>query len=183
MLSEFQQRKLRHLFTVYDVHTNGFLERDDYELLAHAAATERSHPPGSTEHERITRAFLTQFERMKAIADFSRDGRVAPDEWLDFFEIVLADENAFEAVVGETVNLLFDMFDLDHDDVLDPEEVASLRRAFGVRTESGDDFFATLDTNGDGKLSAAEVRAAVEQFFRSEDPSEPGNLFFGPLPE
>jgi Ca2+-binding EF-hand superfamily protein len=183
VLSELQKKKLRHLFEVYDVHANGVLERDDYELLAHAAATERGFRPSSPEHERITRAFLTQFERMKAIADVSRDGRISPAEWLEFFDIVLHDEEAFGSVVGATVDILFELFDLDRDDVLDRAELASLRRAFGVMGSDNDALFAALDQNGDDKLSAAEVRDAIERFFRRDDPDDPANLFFGPLPD
>ena len=181
-LSPYVTAKLRHLFALYDQDHNGVLERDDYELLAHAVATGRGHAPGSDAHEAITRRYLTQFERYKAVADFSRDGRIAIDEWIDFFEIVIADGDAFTHVVSSTVDLMFEMFDVDESTTLEPSEVLALRRAFGVREDEGfSATFAALDTNGDGALSGAEVRAAIEVFFRSDEPSEPGNHFFGPL--
>ena len=181
MLTELQRRKLRHLFDVYDVRKNGYLERDDFEALADTAARARGHEPGSPEHEQITRDFYTRFHRMKAVADFSRDGRVAPDEWVDFFEMVLADERAFDAVVGSTVELVFGLFDLDDDHVLDAAELGRLRRAFGIPAGDDDEVLVQLDTDRDGTLSVAEVRAAIGDFFRSDDPDAPANRFFGPL--
>lgn len=178
MLTALQRRKIRHLFDVYDVRRDGFLERDDYEALADAAAIARGHRRGTDEHEAVTRAFYTRFHRLKAIADFSRG--VAPDEWVDFFEIVLADDRAFDQVVGATVDFVFELFDLNEDDVLDAEKLARLRRAFGIRADDGDALFARLDTDRDGVLSAAEVRAAIGDFLRSDDPAAPANGFFGP---
>lgn len=180
-LTDFQRRKLRHLFDIYDVERNGFLERADYELRAHTVATLWGHEPGSREHEEITRHYLTHFERIKAVADFSRDGRIEVDEWLDFFEIVLSDDVAFEAVVGATAKLVFDGFDFDGNGVIDRDELASLRRAFGLDDSHTDLIFAALDLNGDGVLSVDEVHQAIGEFFRSNDPDAPGNHFFGPL--
>ncbi|MBZ0118942.1 MAG: hypothetical protein K8H88_18235 [Sandaracinaceae bacterium] len=180
MLSDFAKKKARHLFDTYDARHTGVLEREDYELIAHRVALEQARAPGSRDHERITHAFQTAFERMKAVADYSRDGRISPDEWEDLMEIVLSDQEAFEAIVGSTVDLLFEMFDLDHSSTLDERELARLRRVFGVPDDGGV-LFRALDENGDGVLSTIEVRHAIEQFFRSEDPSQPGNLFFGPL--
>ncbi len=180
-MTELQRAKLMHLFRVYDASSNGYLERGDYEMVAHAVATELGHALESAEHEVVTRAFLTQFARVAAVADFSRDGRVAPDEWIDFFELVLADAQAFDSVVGATLDMIFGMFDLDENAVLDRAELARLRRA--LRVDAGDSaaVFDALDLDGDGTLSVDEVRAAIEQFFRSDDPGAPGNGFFGPL--
>ena len=181
MLTDLQRRKIRHLFDVYDARGNGYLDRDDYEALAHAAAAARGHAPGSDAHEAITHAFYTRFRRLEAIADFSRDGRVSVDEWVDFFEIVLEDAAAFEQVVGATVGFVFELFDLNDDAMLDARELARLRRAFGIPADDGDALFARLDTNGDGRLSAREAREAIATFFRSDDPDTPANEFFGPL--
>ena len=181
-LTELQERKIRHLFDVYDRRHNGYLERQDWELLAHSVAEARGLETESPEHEAITRAFLTQFERYKAVADFSRDGRIAPDEWVDFFEIVLGEDRAFEAVVGGTVAMIFRCFDLDEDAMIDREELHRLRATLGVHGEGDDDgLFDALDENGDGLLCATEVRHAVEDFFRSDDPDAVGNAFFGAL--
>lgn len=180
-LTGLQRAKLLHLFEVYDASGNGCLERDDYELVAHAVATERGYAIGSAEHEAITRTFLTQFARIAAIADFSRDGRIEPDEWLDFFEIVLGDERAFDSVVGATLDMIFEMFDLDDDAILDRGELARLRRALRLEAGDSDAIFDALDRDGDGTLCAAEIRAAIEQFFESDEPEAPGNGFFGPL--
>lgn len=180
-LGALQKKKLLHLFDLYDRERDGFLVRTDYELVAHAIATELGHAPDTAEHEEITRAFYTQFARMREIADFSRDGRIAPDEWLDFFEIVLEDPRAFDAVVTSTLDLVFSIFDLDDNTVLDRAELARLRRGFGLPVEGTDDVFDALDLDGDGTLSAAEVRLAIEQFLKSEDERAPGNAFFGPL--
>ena len=177
-LTETQDLKVRHLFTVYDTRNDGVLRREDYELLGHRVATERGFEPGSDEHERLTRYFLTTWERTKAIADFSRDGQIALDEWVDFYEIVICDPRAFEAVVGSLVDMMFDLFDFDENASLDREELASFRRAFGVE-EADDGFFDELDIDGSGALSTAELRTAIADFFCSEDPAAPGNHFFG----
>lgn len=181
-LSELQDKKVRHLFTVYDRRGNGFLEREDYEMLAHAVATEGGLDIDSDGHEEVRRVFLTLFESTKAIADFSRDGKIALDEWVDFFEIVVNDETAFESVVGGMVDLIFDLFDFDESTTLDRDELAAVRRAFGIPADDSGAFFDRLDLDSNGTLDVTELLAAIEDFFRSDDRDAPGNLFFGPVP-
>ena len=181
-LSALQEKKVRHLFTVYDRQANGYLERDDYEMLAHAVATERGFDLDSDEHEQVRRYFLTLFEKTKAIADFSRDGRIEADEWVDFFEIVVNDPVAFDAVVGSTLDMIFDLFDFDESTTIDRAELASVRRAFGIVGDDEGALFELLDLDGNGTLEVSEVRTALEDFFRSDDRDAPANLFFGPVP-
>lgn len=177
-LTPYQEQKVRHLFALYDVRRDGVLERDDYALLADRVARERGYAPGTGAHERVTQQMLTRFERTKAIADFSRDGRIALDEWVDFFEIVINDEAAFEATVTRFIDLMFELFDFDESSELDRDELASFRRAFGVERVD-DDLFERLDADASGTLCASELRAAIGDFFRSEDPGCPGSRFFG----
>jgi juvenile hormone diol kinase len=181
VLTDLQKKKLGRLFAIYDVRDNGRLEREDYEHLAHRIAELRGHALPSPAHERITRALITEFERIKAIADTKpRDGAIDRQEWLEFYAMVLADDTAFEAVVGSFVASLFDMFDVDDNALLDADELPRMREALGIPDDGGA-LVRAIDRDGDGRLSQAEVRAAIEAFFRSDDPDEPANLFFGPL--
>jgi len=177
-LSPFQAEKVRRLFSIYDVRDNGVLERDDYALLADRIARERGHAPGTAGHERVTQELFTRFERTKAVADFSRDGKIALDEWVDFFEIVINDDAAFEATVTRFIDMMFELFDFDDSSELDRDELASFRRAFGVEAVD-DDLFERLDADGSGTLCASELREAIGAFFRSDDPDAPGSRFFG----
>lgn len=179
-LTELQRRKARQLFAVYDRNANGVLDRDDYERLGHRVAKEAGHSVDSPEHEQVTRFLLTKFERSKAVADFSRDGVIQPGEWEDFFEIVVGDERALSAMVDETLDIVFRCCDLDGNAVIDLEELEKLRRAFGLPTEDTEEVLAALDANGDGVLSVPEVRAAIEDYFQSDDEDAAGNRFFAP---
>ena len=52
-----------------------------------------------------------------------------------------------------------------------------------IDPETGDGFHGIIgfDGNGDGAVSRAELTEMAHQFYRSDDPGDPGNHLYGPL--
>lgn len=73
----------------------------------------------------------------------------------------------------------FDMMDADHDGVVTKEELtAQLAARMGEAppAERVDALFKTMDTDGDGKATAAEVAAGAETHFTAMDTNHDGTL-------
>ncbi|QJU56469.1 EF-hand domain-containing protein [Sphingomonas sp. AP4-R1] len=73
----------------------------------------------------------------------------------------------------------FDMMDADHDGVVTKEELtAQLTARMGEAppAERVDALFKTMDTDGDGKATAAEVAASAESRFAAMDTNHDGTL-------
>jgi Ca2+-binding EF-hand superfamily protein len=70
---------------------------------------------------------------------------------------------------------------LDKDGSISVEEYKTMYKIHGIGNESlAAKIFAKLDFDGDGKISKNDAMNLVADFYLSDNPQAPGNLFFGP---
>ncbi|MCP5972796.1 hypothetical protein NL361_28560, partial [Klebsiella pneumoniae] len=60
-------------------------------------------------------------------------------------------------------------------------EYVRMYDALGVPPTHSEAAFRLLDRDNDGRLSHAEFRTAITEFYLSTDPKAPGNQLLGPL--
>lgn len=179
MLSTFRRRKLSHLFHVYDVDGNGFVEVDDFERVIHVLAASRGWAVDGPAYARLRRAYMSQWQMIGVAAEPGEGGRVRPDAWLALWSgIVVA---SFDERLRTLTDLLFDCMDADGNHLISLDESRAWFAAHGAPAEA-DHVFPACDLNGDGQISREEWEQLVEAFFFSDDPEARGNSIFGRLP-
>ncbi len=68
---------------------------------------------------------------------------------------------------------------MDGDGYIEPAEYAAMLTAVGIAAETALAGFTRLDTDHDGKVSAAELIAGVARLFLSQDPADHGTAMLG----
>lgn len=76
--------------------------------------------------------------------------------------------------------MFFDIQDVDKDGTISLEEYGVMYKIHGIGDDSlVAEIFAKLDFDGDGKIMKNDYLNLVADFYLSNNPQAPGNLFFG----
>lgn len=183
MLSEFQTQKIRRVFTLHDLNRDGVMSRADFEEYTRRIGTARGWDADSPEYREVLSRFLAFWDGLTQATEVEATGQVTPAEWLEYWDRVLGTPGMFEQVAAPIARALLTSLDEDGDGAVSAEEYAALFSSGGFSAEEAAEAFARLDIDHDGRLSIDEVTQMTERFFRSDDPADPGNAVFGPLPE
>lgn len=181
MLSDLQERKLTRYFRVHDVDDDGRVARPDFERVVENVRMLHGVGENSPEHQALRDAYLQRWEALRASADADNDGGVDLDEWLAYWDGVLADEKRYQAEIASVTDHLFELFDDDADGELGADEFCNFYGVYGLKSAEARQVFLDLDLDGDGVVTREELSEMADQFYRSDDPDAPGNGLFGPL--
>lgn len=181
MLSDLQERKATHYFTLIDEDGNGLIEAGDFALRAQRLAAARSlTEPGA--EQALQQRVDAWWEHICAVADLDGDARVTLSEWKAYWAAVQrgverGDDTlaSLQRAAQETLRVL----DRTGSGRATPEEYADWLTAWGG--EGPEEAFARLDRGGKGFLTEADVIVAVQEFYLSDDPEAPGTVLYGPL--
>jgi Ca2+-binding EF-hand superfamily protein len=177
MLTEFQRRKLTHLFGMSDADKDGVVERADYARIADNFARTNGVELGTPGHERVRAAYLGFWNNLQQLADGDHDGKVTLAEYLAAYEHLLV---AREPIVG-IAQAIIALVDADRDGRIVEGEYVALLRAYDIAEDGAREAFRRLDRDGDGAVTADELLADAEEFFYGDNPDAPGNWLLGPL--
>jgi Ca2+-binding EF-hand superfamily protein len=180
MLSDFQKKKQGKVFQVFDLNKNGFLERGDYERAVENLTRACGIKAGSPEYSHVHGKFIALWEQVQRYARASSD-RVSLDEWLEARSALINDRSQFEALMQSTADTFFQLLDFNRDDIISYEEFTLFYKIYQMDLSEAEENFKRLDTDGDGKVSRADARKLVEEFYYAQDPAAPGNWLYGKL--
>lgn len=180
MLTDIQRRKLSRYFRVYDIDDDGRIGLPDFRRVLENVRILHGHPTDSRQHQELEEVFQRRWEALRDSADLDDDEGVDLEEWLAYWDGVLADEERYEREVSALVGRLVETFDTDEDGVLGADEFCDFYGIYGLASALARQVFLDLDLDGDGAVSRDELVEMAHQFYRSEDPDAPGNRLFGP---
>ncbi len=181
MLTDLQRRKQRNLFALHDLDGDGYLRDDDWEAYTRNLCAAKGVGPGSPEYDAILAGFAAMWQDVMGRADASGDGRIDFDEWCSIVGEVLEDGDRYAGFVNPIVDSVFSMLDQDGDGMISEEEYSAVWQAGAHDGGGAPAVYRRLLGDGGRGIPIDDLRDLVERFFRSQDPDEPANLFFGPF--
>ncbi|MEQ9301139.1 MAG: EF-hand domain-containing protein [Cyclobacteriaceae bacterium] len=180
MLTDFQKKKLTHYFDVLDFDSNGILEEADFLGVAENLCILRSLEEDARPFINLTKAYGYQWSDIyQAVGGDS--GQVTLEQWLDHADkhIVNGTDEEFYSFISRLTGEIITNFDTDRDGFISMIEYVDLFVGYNIEVRYIAKSFRLIDRNGDAYISKEELVEAVEQFFSSDTPDDPGNRLFG----
>ena len=181
MLTKLQRQKLPNLFKFYDADGNGYIEAVDFDMIHATFCEAAGWGKGSSQSEALKARLASRWVNIQKHADANNDNRVSLDEWLAYVDKMLQSEEQYRAEVEGIVALIFQAFDRNNDGRIDRAEYERMHRAHRLDATRATSLFNAMDLNKDGFISVDEHLQLVRQFFKSDNPADPGNQLFGAL--
>jgi hypothetical protein len=180
MLTDLQKRKLTKLFSMYDSDYTGVLVKKDFELMFKKLSTFRDWSKRSPRCLVLEDTLMRKWQGLEQKADTHHNDEVSIDEWLAYYDEVLADDQACSEVVASLIELIVDVFDRDEDSKVNQADWGHLLAAFNESPVYAPLVFPALDHDQDGWLTKDEIRNLFKRFCAGDDPNDPANHMFGP---
>mgnify|MGYP006274069733 CR=1 FL=1 len=179
MLSDIQEKKLRHFFDVMDDNDNRVLQPDDFTSVASKISDILGHPKHSTHRLQLQVRSYRLF--IQLLTDIGKEEtNITLDEWLELFDRILHGKATFiKSYVYRTASYIFSMFDQNNDRYITKDEYQDMFKVYDIDMKYLDMGFRKLDFNDDGQISKTELISGFSDFFLSSDPEAPGNWIFG----
>lgn len=186
--TELQKQKLMHMFELLDVDGNGVLEYDDFRMVVDTMASERGWERNHRRYLALVAANRRLWKMISRDIDINEDGAISLMEWFAFhIKAFIEDpleqgfDPKFSTALRATATFFCDMLDSDGDGKVCIDDYIAFCAAYNVSQDRARLSFALFDRDGSGDISVAEVEEMVKEFYLSDDPHAPGNLFFGNL--
>lgn len=181
MLSEIQKRKIHHFFNVLDIDRNGYLQPQDFVNVGKRIIENAEIDSESRYAKLILIKSHRLFVQLLTDAD-NPELSLTLWDWIEFFRDQLfegGNNGVLEYYIHRTSRHIFDLFDMNRDDMISREEYANMLTIYNIPHEYVAESFDELDSNHDEFISADEMINGLRNFFKSSDPNSPGNLIFG----
>ncbi len=180
-LSEFQTKKMTHLFNLYDVDGNGTIGASDYERRIENVAQYRGFEKGSDGYETLKASVMKEWDKLQLYSDNDGDGQVTKVEFLDFADYTIADASLWFETAVENAEFIIETCDIDGDGQITLDEYSIFFKGYNVSDEDIKIAFEKLDQDGDGMITTDEFTKAFDRFGQSDNPDDPSNYIFGPI--
>ncbi len=179
MLTELQKKKLTHYFNAFDVDKNGALGKADFDKIVNGYAEAYKITQDSATYQYISSTYAKRWDALEKDADKNADKKVSLDEWLSYQDKLLNDSKS-DFLWLKVASMFIDVQDIDKDGAWSLEEYKIMYKIHGIGNESlAAEIFSKLDFDGDGKIMKNDIMNLVADFYLSDNPQAPGNLFFG----
>ena len=165
-------KKWVFFFYALDVNRDGVLEPEDMDLIVDRLVAARPDQFSKSEIKNLRYVTLKNFDKLLIEATKGKGRRINILEWVNIIE--RNNEPNKESYFIRwfsvaAVRFLFDLFDQNHDGVIDFDEFESLYQILGLNRSNIIFAFKQLDVNKDGVLSKSELYEAISNYFSASN--------------
>jgi Ca2+-binding EF-hand superfamily protein len=169
--------KINRMFQAVDGNGDGYAEWNDFDRIAGRYLSAYKIAKDDRRALALRAAYQMYWMELLRHADVPAD-RLTKEQFQQALRALVVDTSRFNMVEGAS-HAVFDIMDVDGDNVISKSEFKQYLNAWDVTDPSAMDMFSMLDTDGDGYISRQEFIRATREFYYSPDLSVPGSFFFG----
>lgn len=169
-----QDKNLSAVFNVLDSNQDGSITAEDFDLISRLVCDRFGVAVDSDTGRQVCEGYEAWWNQLREDLDVDGDGQITKAEFAAIYQGGHGDpQEYFSKHVGPVARIVAEMIDTDDDGYIDQDEYLTLLEAI-TDQQAALAGFRQLDTDGDGRVSVAEMQAGVEQVMLSNDPSAPG---------
>ena len=181
-MPEFWVRKMRTMFSAFDVDRDGFVGESDFELWYQRTTKAIPDMPK-------TRAEMLRTQMYRIWVDYFNDGespmpghKVTEEDYTKAMYRVLQQPKLRDSV-DRAHGYLFDAVDVNQDGQITLDEHIKYCEALGLGAEAAITSFCAIDqVVDDGVITRDETTSAARDFFlNTSNEASPSKYFMGPL--
>jgi Ca2+-binding EF-hand superfamily protein len=152
--------RIKAAFDALDTDSNGFLEADDFERLAHRIIQALGVAESAPKARALHAACRHYWQGLVDTLDQNNDGKLSLEEYAHFHE-----PDGYEGNVRPYAEALTSICDRDDDGYVEHADLVSGLGAVGFPVANIEGLSRALDPEGTGQVSRREWRTAIEDFF------------------
>ncbi|MEV4973369.1 EF-hand domain-containing protein [Streptomyces scopuliridis] len=169
-------KRVKLVFTLFDVNGNGHLEADDFDLMAtHVVQAVPSADDAAK--SAMVAAFRTYWTTVAGELDANRDGKVSFDEYT---ACVLSPERFHEAI-NEFAESLSALGDLEGDGLIRRPTFVALMTAIGFRLPNIHTLFDAFGPTATDRIARTTWADAIREYYAPDKAGIPGDHLVGDL--
>lgn len=166
MVSSEYERRIAARFATFDQDGNGYIDREDFSGAAKALLAEFDTAARSDKGQALYGGAEAFWQGMAGIADRDGDQRISREEFVNGAVKRLRDNpDRFAEIARPFLHAALDLADPDSDGAATVTDTARVLGCLGVARDVAQAAAATLDTDGDGKVTEDEVVTAFARYF------------------
>lgn len=178
-MSSFFDRKIRTLYSRFDVDGSGSIDVADFTLWG-----ERLVAYGHLNEQQtvdLRNSLSKLWSHYFCPMDDNHDKKVSCAELTKHIKDSLNDQDK-KANWKEIIPLIFEAIDADKDGAISHDEFNNYFKSLNINDRAmAEEVFRAIDLNNDGSLSSDEFLAFGEHFFTETNEADPSKIFFGRL--
>ena len=175
----YHQRKMRTRMTRLDINKDGYISREDYELIGKKLA--KHNGMTREQAEATTKEFLKVADAFNMKPGVKIPLEEAAKKASESLLSMSSEER--KALLTDTHNLLFDAIDTNKDGHISMKEFEVYFKVLapGISEVEVAHSFDSIDTDKNGEISREEFLAAAEDFMLGVEETELSKAFLGRL--
>ncbi|MED7951046.1 MULTISPECIES: EF-hand domain-containing protein [unclassified Streptomyces] len=155
--------RVRCVFTLFDADGNGFIEADDFELMA-GRVIEAVPGAADAKHGAMLSAFRAFWGSLETELDANRDGRI---DFEEFKAVVLAPER-FDEAIGEFSEALSTLADPDGDGLIERPVFVGVMTAIGFALPNIHSLFDGLEPTSTDQVAVSDWAESIRDYYRPD---------------
>jgi hypothetical protein len=185
MLGDLQRQKAAHYFDLIDADDNDLIEPADFQRRADRLA-EAMEVTSEAARDRLRRRVMLWWEHLSTLADANDDGRITRTEWEMYWErfkiaVSMGSNRRSIERLERVARHTFRAIDRTDSGQVTEAEFSDWLAAWDIDGHAA--VFRRLDRDDTGYLTEDDLTTATKEFYLSNDPSAPGNVLYGELPD
>ncbi|MFJ9816716.1 EF-hand domain-containing protein [Streptomyces sp. NPDC101151] len=166
MVSTEYERRIAARFATFDQDGNGYIDREDFNAAAKALLAEFTVPARSDKGQALYAGAEAFWQGMAGIADRDGDQRITREEFVTGAVKRLRDNpDRFAEIARPFLHAALAVADPDADGHATLTDTVRVLRVFHVPEGTARATATALDSDGDGRISEAEIVPAFARYF------------------
>ena len=178
-----QDRNIAAVFQALDTNGDGTLAEADFDLRGRGLCGRFGIDADGDHGQQIMATYQAWWEQLRGDLDTDNDGKITMAEFVSAYKAGQGDpQQYFQERLGQLVSVAAAMIDTDNDGFISQDEYLTLFAITVPDRQVALAGFQQLDTDGDGRISTAELEAGIRAMMLSNDPATPGTALLGQAP-